>query len=250
MYKRHVVFAGNPGVGKSTILNAFMGKNAFASGVAIGEGLTTALQTCETERCYLSDTPGLDDIARREQAASEIASALGSHRRIHLIFVCTLESGRVKPADLATIRIVLKGIDDVGVDASLKYSVIINKCSESVLRLCNTPQGREKIRLKFSKYKSVNYLSFFPVVPYATDTMDTIVTGEHAERYRAFILGSPFLEIPRNSRVTIDTSVLTDIHRKYYWELRQLSDKLEEIEDEMKYMRCAQIAHWLWSDDS
>lgn len=42
--KQHVVFVGNPGVGKSTLLNSLVGSAVFKSGLSTGSGLTQSFQ--------------------------------------------------------------------------------------------------------------------------------------------------------------------------------------------------------------
>jgi len=75
--KHNIIFLGNPGSGKSTWLNNLAGRREdgeirFQAGVKYGSGLTTALQTEETDGVRYSDTPGLADPAIREKAAEEI----------------------------------------------------------------------------------------------------------------------------------------------------------------------------------
>ena len=95
-----VILAGNPGSGKSTLLNSLAGKITFPSGVSIGEGLTTIVQTARgTDGKLYGDTPGLDDVAIRAKAAGEMNKILRANNAIKLVFVVTLEAGRVKPAE-------------------------------------------------------------------------------------------------------------------------------------------------------
>ncbi len=42
--RHHILLVGNPGTGKSTLLNSLVGSAVFKSGVTFGEGLTTYLQ--------------------------------------------------------------------------------------------------------------------------------------------------------------------------------------------------------------
>lgn len=71
------IVIGNPGVGKSTLLNCLLGTGVFPSGVSFGGGMTNISQTHVTHdgNRYV-DTPGLSDIVLREQAGIEIQKAL------------------------------------------------------------------------------------------------------------------------------------------------------------------------------
>lgn len=42
--RQHILFVGNPGTGKSTLLNSLVGSAVFKSGVSFGGGLTSYLQ--------------------------------------------------------------------------------------------------------------------------------------------------------------------------------------------------------------
>ena len=70
------------------------------------------------------DTPGLAYVKIREKAAKEITKVLKLGGIYEIFFVFTLESGRVLPEDVATIKLVLECSPDIK-----RFSLIINKLS-------------------------------------------------------------------------------------------------------------------------
>ena len=54
-----IIAVGNPGAGKSCILNSLGGEPLFRSGVNVGRGLTYRLDEKINGNGYLIDTPGM-----------------------------------------------------------------------------------------------------------------------------------------------------------------------------------------------
>lgn len=121
-----------PAPAKSTILNGLVGTAArgprmpFRSGLSVASGRTIALQTDVVGGVRYSDTPGLDDVALKRRAAAAIADAVCLGGAVRLLFVLTMEAGRVRGANLATIRIVLDALTAAGVDVDGRFSVALN----------------------------------------------------------------------------------------------------------------------------
>ncbi|KAJ0388720.1 hypothetical protein P43SY_011071 [Pythium insidiosum] len=74
--QEHWIFLGNPGAGKSTLINCLIGKQIFDSGISHGQGLTTYHQQVVVDGIAYMDTPGLADVRIQEQAAEQITMAL------------------------------------------------------------------------------------------------------------------------------------------------------------------------------
>jgi len=132
MNRQCYLMVGNPGTGKSIILNGLIGEVKFKSGfAATGAGVTTMLQIEDIpgKGTYM-DTPGLSDEKLRKIAAAQISQALKQDGFYRIFFVVTLEAGRVRPDDKATISLVLGALKDV---PNLSYSIIINKLSKPAM---------------------------------------------------------------------------------------------------------------------
>jgi GTPase len=134
---KHLLFIGNPGAGKSTLLNCIMrDRNSgelredqmFKSGISYGSGMTLQLHTEQITDTIFMDTPGLEDSTNRKEAAEAITEALKKNGYYQVVFVLTLESGRVRPSDVATITLVLESASEI-----IRYGVIFNKLGKNIL---------------------------------------------------------------------------------------------------------------------
>ncbi|KAI0558753.1 P-loop containing nucleoside triphosphate hydrolase [Gracilaria domingensis] len=191
-----IVVAGNPGVGKSAILNGIIGTAKFPSGISIAKGMTEVLQNVSFDNKIYSDTPGLNDEDMREQAAKEISKAFEGGGLFKLLFVVTLEAGRVRPSDLATIDTILDAIKKVNVETDKKYSVIVNKCEEQVLQALENPQAEARLRAAFNRTNKVDNIGFMCMVPEAQGQENHILSANYVEKYNEFFETAPVFDLP------------------------------------------------------
>ncbi|ACE06406.1 hypothetical protein Aasi_1060 [Candidatus Amoebophilus asiaticus 5a2] len=123
-----VIFCGNPGVGKSALCNSIFQEAKFPSGTSRGQGLTTHHQTHMYKNRLYIDTPGLEDINMREQAAAEIEQALKKGGNYKMVFVIVLDDGRLRQADLNAINIICDAIK-----TPFEYGLVINKSMQETI---------------------------------------------------------------------------------------------------------------------
>lgn len=223
----HNVFAGNPGTGKSTLLNTFLGEPKFAAGPKLGDGMTFALQTVESNGELYSDTPGLDDISIRQQAAHQISLALTAAGTLRLFFVCTLEAGRVRPADVVTIETVLAALTHAGVDVNGKFSLILNKCDKRVLTAMNQDEvSRRFVINAFSCQKDLQHYFLCKRHKKYDSKADVLLPTKDGALDR-FIRNAPVMEKAMGSNVSVDMKVFDN-------RLEELEKGMDRVRDMMR----------------
>ena len=123
-----IIAIGNPGAGKSTILNALAGEVLFKSGISFGHGITYQLDERENNRGKFFDTPGLADDTYREVAGKAISTALRKGGNFRILFFVTTQAGRVVRQDITTLKLVLDAVPEI----RNLYGIVINKVPEKV----------------------------------------------------------------------------------------------------------------------
>eukprot|EP00438_Fugacium_kawagutii_P013519 Skav208912 [mRNA] locus=scaffold270:639495:642402:- [translate_table: standard] len=124
--KMTTVVIGNPRVGKSALLNHLVGSDTFKSGVTRGGGITEHLQEFfnEADGEYYADTPGFNDVDRKDATAQEISKALKEDGTFRLVFMIQMPGGGFQEQDLAIIRLVCDALKDF---TRIPCGIIVNK---------------------------------------------------------------------------------------------------------------------------
>lgn len=228
----HIIMAGNPGAGKSFLLNSLSGSILFPSGISLVDGKTKNFCTRTRNGCKFSDTPGLDDYNSRQRAAGEISKALRQGGTFKLIFVTTLEEGRVRPADVTTINLVLRAIESVAAnhDVTGRFSVLVNKCSPRIMKMMEKKNNIERVRGVYSKSKRVEHLGFLPRREDAFDGDNVLVTCP--EDLQQFIEKAPDINIPVKSDVKVCTDDFQNECESIQKMIVQVEEQLKELENE------------------
>jgi GTPase Era involved in 16S rRNA processing len=152
--KEYLLFVGNSGTGKSTLINSLIGKKVAEARISSSR-ITNVSTFYEHNGKYFIDTPGLQNTNTKfqEQAASEIEKALKKDGKYRIFFVITLQSGRVEAADIATINIIMDAIKD----NNNRFNIIINKVSKKEKnKILGNPEEMAKIYVAINsgKYKT------------------------------------------------------------------------------------------------
>ena len=125
-----IIVIGNPGAGKSTVLNGLAREILFKSGISLGNGLTYQLDERKNEEGTFFDTPGLADDTHREAAGEAISIALRRGGNFKILFFVLTESGRIVVQDVTTIKLVLDAVPEI----ENRYGIVINKVPHNVAK--------------------------------------------------------------------------------------------------------------------
>ncbi|KAF9099245.1 hypothetical protein BGX29_007227 [Mortierella sp. GBA35] len=113
-----VVLVGNPGVGKSTILNALGG--VFPTGFSAVSGLTRDVSTARTivdgRKLRLVDIPGIHDVQVGDEQATQrhldiLRDTLNDGSSYLIFFVIAPNNGRINSSDFTVMTTLLNHLD-------------------------------------------------------------------------------------------------------------------------------------------
>ena len=130
MEQGSIIAIGNPGIGKSAILNALASRVLFRSGFSVERGLTYNLDQKVVGMTTFCDTPGLADAKQKQEAGAAIRESLNMGGPHKILFFCKLDDGRVNMADCTTMKLVHEAAQEIG----HSYGIIVNKVAKKAYK--------------------------------------------------------------------------------------------------------------------
>lgn len=134
-HDEYAIVMGNPGVGKSTLLNSMFQKALFESGPNPGGGLTKVFQTEEVEfmgkTLHLIDTPGLADADSREACAREIETGLKQGGAYRIFVIVRQHEGRVVDEDKTTLKLILDALPTL---RDNQFGILVNQVPPKMMK--------------------------------------------------------------------------------------------------------------------
>ncbi|KAF4149379.1 AIG1 family [Phytophthora infestans] len=217
---------GNPGTGKSTLLNCIIGEQVFEAGICYGGGLTEFFRKHEHDGDVFMDTPGLADRKLMKKAAAAITEALRQSGAYKLFFMVRLENGRVVADDLSTIETVMSCIEAT---EDVPFTVIINNIKKRQYKAMMERGNafKEVVTLVNAGKYTTSHILFAPTLDNLDEEDNAAVTlPDHVTRFI-------FLSAPT---VFIKPELVSDMKAEEFLRL------VLELQDELGRLREDNIA--------
>jgi GTP-binding protein EngB required for normal cell division len=224
---------GNPGTGKSTLINCLVGERVFRSGVSWGGGLTQEYQRHVVDDVAYMDTPGLADPAIIEKAAAAIHTALQQGGTYKLFFMVRLQAGRVVSDDLVTIERVLDAIPTPDVPFSVLVNNLTKRQYETMTRF--GPEYEKVAALINAGKHQTPFIFFIPKFPVLDGVDDAIMTLP-TPVVEFLETRAPSVTIPKASVAPINVDEFDKEARELKAELERLREDYAELERMAKRM--------------
>jgi GTP-binding protein EngB required for normal cell division len=126
------LFFGNPGSGKSTLVNNIVGKVVSKSGISVGRGLTVNPKRHIVDGIGYVDVPGISDIAHTGQQQMNIILHVLTNQIVNKIFFVSVFDSGFRDDDVDTIQFVLNIAKYLFKKDHIPYGLILTKISPAL----------------------------------------------------------------------------------------------------------------------
>ena len=168
----------------------------------------------------------------RKQAAKEIEAALKKSGTYKLIFVITVEGGRIRPDDLLTMKVILESIDD----KFFPYAIVVNKATERLIRELNTDPTKLKeffVTLNYNQ-RGTSRIFLYPFENELADKDNKLV--EANPEFRSFLETLPAKQVLPDRVKPIKTEDFDELRELFELKINALKtdNQLREREFEKR----------------
>lgn len=222
----HTVFVGRAGVGKSTLINSFIGRAELQAGLATTQGFGVTEERYDIEKVWRPATrmsiypnlPGFLETERELDHLDLIERAVKGHWT-KLIFVVRFEANRVPPDEQIMISHTLDRLRSVE-----SYAIIVNKCSQPQMDMYRNQSQQQALATTLTKFVRrclpLPKLLFLPRLRELDDKKNLLIHDFHPDifdKVRLFVC-----RVPPNNCKNDELSV----------DLNQHFDRIQEIGDQ------------------
>jgi len=234
MEKGNRIIIGNPGVGKSTLLNSVAGEIVFASGWSSGKGKTRKLVQSKIGSITYSDTPGMGST----EAGEEISKVLKQGGPCQILFAVTEEYGRVRPQDVATMKVVLNAAPEI----KNNFGIIVNKCTKKQIAYHREESNWLMFVTKLfhgidveNQHMNILLLERCESLEDETNALVTMDKISHLEEFMNTRL--PVVDLTPDAAKDIDTNALAGLKEEMESKIKELEEDSEAMSREAELMK-------------
>jgi len=228
-----IIAIGNPGAGKSTVLNSLAQEHLFDSGISIGQGLTDNLYKKKVGNVEYHDTPGIADDTFRKIAGAALSNVFSNGGRMKLIFFVTQQTGRLRAEDSASMKLILDSVPEI----KNHYGIIVNKIPDEVYKEFEDEEKIEEFMAKVfygmddsSKHSNILFVRRNKELACAKNIV--LETDYIHEELEEFIEKLPFAYLTPNPGLNIPVDRFEEIMEKVEKMKREITENNVDFEYE------------------